>query len=260
MSVLSATAQKQVEDGLIKDGALTAEKLAELKGQADKQHVPFLSFLVNQKKVSDEVLTKAIAGAAKVPYVNLATARINPNVLDLLAEDIAERYMAVPLGEMQNRLVVAMLDADNVQAVDFLSNKIGRPLKVYAASESGIRQVLKQYQTNISKKVVGEISGIGEQLIADEKSNQKGGSGVAGKNIKTIVQDSPVSKALSTILDFAARNGASDVHIEPLEDSLRIRCRVDGILREILRLPKSAEPPLISRIKILANLDRKSVV
>jgi type IV pilus assembly protein PilB len=250
MSVLSAAAQTQVEDGLVKDGALTKEKIAELKEQADKQHVPFLSFLVNEKQVSDEVLTKAIAGVAKVPYVNLANARINPTVLDLLAEDIAERYMTVPLGEMQNRLVVAMLDADNVQAVDFLSNKIGRPLKVYAASESGIQQVLKQYQTNISQKVVGEISGIGESLAALGKD----GVPASSKNIKTIVQDSPVSKALSTILDFAAKNGASDVHIEPLIDSLRIRCRVDGILREILRLPKSAEPPLISRIKILANL------
>src|SRR5581483_6540521 len=101
MSVLSATAQKQVEDGLVKEGALTVAKLAELKGQASNQHVPFLSFLVNEKQVSDEVLTKAIAGATKVPYVNLATAGINPEVLDLLPEDIAERYMAVPLGEMQ---------------------------------------------------------------------------------------------------------------------------------------------------------------
>ncbi len=253
MSVLSAAAQKQVEDGLVKDGALTEDKLRELKEQASKEHMPFLSFLINEKQVSDEVLTKAIAGAAKVPYVNLATARINSNVLDLLPEDISERYMAVPLGEMQNRLVVAMLDADNVQAVDFLSNKIGRPLKVYAASESGIRQVLKQYQTNISQKVVGEMSGIGEAPV--EKTDNKGDNAAnASKSIKTIVQDSPVSKALSTILDFAAKNGASDIHIEPLIDSLRIRCRVDGILREILRLPKSAEPPLISRIKILANL------
>jgi type IV pilus assembly protein PilB len=252
MSVLSAAVQKQVEDGLVKDGVLTAEKLAELKEQADKQHTPFLSFLINEKKVSDEVLTKAMAGTAKVPYVNLSSARINSTVLDLLSEDIAERYMAVPLGEMQNRLVVAMLDADNVQAVDFLSNKIGRPLKVYAASESGIRQVLKQYQTNISQQVVGEISGIGEQPISPDHAKTKNGDDK--KNITTIVQDSPVSKALSTILDFAAKNGASDVHVEPLADSLRIRCRVDGILREILRLPKSAEPPLISRIKILANI------
>ncbi|HUS25760.1 MAG TPA: GspE/PulE family protein [Nevskiaceae bacterium] len=262
MSVLSTAAQKQVEETLIKNGVITADHLAELKDKAEKDSQPFLSVLVGEGKVSDEALTKAIAQATKVPYVNLAQARIESDVLDLLPQDIAERYMAVPLGEMQNRLVVAMLDADNVQAVDFLSNKIGRPLKVYAASESGIRQVLHQYQANISKQVAGEISGIGNQTVeepviprsGDQAQAAPGDNAPNNKNFRTIVQDSPISKALSTILEFAAKNGASDVHIEPLPDALKIRCRVDGILREILRLPKSTEPPLVSRIKILANL------
>ena len=73
-------------------------------------------------------------------------------------------------------------------------------------------------------------------------------------NIKTIVEDSPISKALSAILEFAARNRASDVHIEPLEKEVKVRCRVDGVLREIMRLPKNTEPALISRVKILSNL------
>ena len=68
------------------------------------------------------------------------------------------------------------------------------------------------------------------------------------KNIKTLVQDSPISKALSTILEFAAKHNASDVHIEPLQDRLKIRCRIDGVLREIMKLPKSTEPPLVSAV------------
>lgn len=258
MSVLSTAAQKQVEDTLVKEGALTKEQLADLKAKAEKESTPFLSYLTTSGLVPDETLTKTIAYVSKVPYVNLSAARIPVEVLDLLHQDIAERYMAVPLGEMQNRLVVAMLDADNVQAVDFLSNKIGRPLKVYAASESGIRNILHQYQANISQQVVGDINGLGatsapsapEEPVKDKKGNPVTNS----KNIKTIVQDSPISKALSTILEYAAKNGASDIHIEPLKETLKIRCRIDGILREILRLPKSTEPPLISRIKILANL------
>jgi type IV pilus assembly protein PilB len=255
MSVLSTAAQKQVEDTLVAQGALTKDRLAELKDKATKQSTPFLSLLVSDGHVSDEVLTRAIAHATKVPYVNLSAARIDNEVLDLLPQEVAERYMAVPLGEMQNRLVVAMLDADNVQAVDFLSNKIGRPLKVYAASEAGIRQVLKQYAGAISKTAIGEMADIGLSAAATDASVQSSSSGAsADKNIKTIVQDSPISKALSTILEYAAKNGASDVHVEPLQDSLKIRCRIDGILREILRLPKTTEPPLVSRIKILANL------
>jgi type IV pilus assembly protein PilB len=259
MSVLSTAAQKQVEDTLVKDSVLTKEQLEDLRNKAQKENTPFLSYLMTSGLVPDETLTKTIAHVSKVPYVNLSAARIPTEVLDLLPQDVAERYMAVPLGEMQNRLVVAMLDADNVQAVDFLSNKIGRPLKVYAASESGIRNVLHQYQGNLSKQVVGEIGGIGNAVtpeVETTRTKQGGGSQVSAdtKNIKTIVQDSPISKALSTILEYAAKNGASDVHIEPLMDSLKVRCRIDGILREILRLPKSTEPPLISRIKILANL------
>ena len=141
----------------------------------------------------------------------------------------------------------------------FLSNKIGRPLKVYAASEEGIRQVLKQYQGQISKDVVGAISAMGDQVAKDidagsapESQNPK--LKTDEKNIKTIVQDSPISKALSAILEFAANSRASDVHIEPLEEGLKIRCRIDGVLREIMKLPKSTEAPLVSRIKILSNL------
>lgn len=256
MSVLSTATQKQVEETLVKDKVLTQAELNKLKEQAEKESTPLLSFLVTGSHVSDEIMTKSIAHVAKVPYVNLGSAHIDPDVLDLLPEEVAERYMAVPLGEMQNRLVVAMLDADNVQAVDFLANKIGRPLKVYAASESGIRQVLRQYQTNLSSQVVSDMSSIAANQA--ESSGQAPSASVSAndntKNIKTIVQDSPISKALSTILEFAAKNNASDVHIEPLQDGLKIRCRIDGILREILRLPKSIEPPLVSRIKILANL------
>jgi len=253
MSVLSTAAQKQVEDTLVKDGVLTKEQLETLEKKAETDKTPLLSLLISDGHVSDEVLTKTIANVSKVPYVNLSAAHIDAEILELLPQDVAERYMAVPLGEMQNRLVVAMLDADNVQAVDFLANKIGRPLKVYAASESGIRSVLHQYSANISKQVQGDIGAIGS---IDNQPLQPAVQtlGTNDKNIKTIVQDSPISKALSAILEYAAKNGASDVHIEPLQDSLKVRCRIDGILREILRLPKSTEPPLVSRIKILANM------
>lgn len=253
MSVLSTAAQKQVEDTLVTDGVLSADQLKELKEKAEQEKTPFLSYLTTAGVVPDETLVKTIAHVTKVPYVNLSSAQIDAKVLDLLPQEVAERYMAVPLGEMQNRLVVAMLDADNVQAVDFLSNKIGRPLKVYAASESGIRNVLRQYQGDM--KQMAEIGDVGMPTAAQDDEARKNPKVVADtKNFKTIVQDSPISKALSTILEFAAKNGASDVHIEPLQESLKIRCRIDGILREVLRLPKSTEPPLISRIKILANL------
>ncbi len=260
MSVLSAANQQQVEDDLVQTGSLTADTLATLKKKSEADHTPILSLLVSEGNVSEEQLTKSIAKVTNVPYVNLSNTQVEQKILKLLPEDIAERYMAVPLGEMQHRLVVAMLDADNVQAVDFLSNKVGRPLKVYAASEVGIRSVLKQYQATISESVADDINTLtGEVEIeqaaeAAAKEAKNSSKDTNDKKFKTLVQDSPISKALSTILEYAAKNRASDIHIEPLQESLRIRCRIDGILREIMKLPKTTEPPLVSRIKILANL------
>lgn len=268
MNVISPTIQKHVEDELIKSGLIDQEKLEVVRSQATKSGTPVLASLVNGNLVSDEDLTKTIAHVIKVPYVNLTQARIDPKILDLLPQDIAEHYMAVPLGEMQNRLVVAMLEADNVQAVDFLSNKIGRPLKVYAASEAGIKYVLTQYEHSLEKGVTSMLAP-GQEEAGPEGEKEAAAEGEAstegkegdtkdkkskGKDVKVIVQDSPISKALSAILEYAAKNRASDIHIEPTEKELRIRCRVDGVLREIMKLPKSTEPPLISRIKILSNL------
>jgi type IV pilus assembly protein PilB len=254
MSVLSATTEQQVEDALVNGSMITPDRLKEARDAANKQHEPIFSYMVKNHFITDEQLTKANATITKVPYVNLLTARVDPAVLNLLPQDTAERYMAVPLGEMQHRLVVAMLDADNVQAVDFLSNKIGRSLKVYVASEAGIRQVLKQYSTTLGAQMSDAFSAQNEASANDlsGKSGQRGDK--KNSEIKTLVEDSPISKALSAILEFAAHNRASDVHIEPLEKELKVRCRIDGVLREIMRLPKNTEAALISRIKILSNL------
>ncbi len=247
MSVLSVATQKLVEKAIVEQGVLTPEKMLEARGRAEQKNSPLFSTMVTDGYITNEVLTKMIASVTKMPYVNLSSAIIDPKLLSTLPKDIAERYMAVPLGEMNNRLVVAMLDADNVQAVDFLSNKIGRPLKVYAASEEGIRNVLQQYKDDISQDVTSALdSQIKEQLAEDEAKEQR--------DVKVIKNDSPISKALSSILEYAAANKASDIHIEPLEKMLKIRARVDGVLREVMQLPKSTEAPLVSRIKILSNL------
>lgn len=255
MSVLSATTEQQVTDTLISSGIITEAKLKEARDASARQKQPLLSYLVKNKYISDEQLTKADAAVTGMPYVNLSSAHVEASVLKLLPKDIAERYMAVPLGEMQHKLVVAMLDADNIQAVDFLSNRIGRPLKVYVASESGIRQVLKQYEarldTTMSKALGENLDGQEETAVAEKDKKAKGKD---TKSIEDLVEDSPISKALSAVLEFAARNRASDVHVEPTEKDLRIRCRIDGVLREVMRMPKSTEPAFISRIKILSNL------
>jgi type IV pilus assembly protein PilB len=241
MALLTNDIQEKLITLLTEEGLVTEEVLRTAENDAAKTNKPLLALLTEQGSVDEELLTHAIAQVSGVPYVNLSNSIIDQDVLSLLPEDIAERFMAVPLAEVQNRLAVAMIDANNVQAVDYLANLIQRPLKVFMASEAGVRHVLDQYRTDLSSvDAAAEVS----------QEEAKGESG----DIKTIVQDSPISRALSTILEYAVKSRASDVHIEPLEKTLKIRVRVDGVLREIMQLPKSIEPALVSRIKILSNL------
>jgi type IV pilus assembly protein PilB len=251
MSVLSEDIQQKVEKALVDSKLLEADAARRLHQKAKDQSLPFFQLLVGEGGISNEVLTKTIANVTSVPYVNLSNAKVDPATLALLPRETAETYMAVPLGEMQHRLVVAMLDADNVQAVDFLSNKIGRPLKVYAASEEGIRRVLGQYESKIDQSVANAFKDTTDELEAASQGREI----IQNQSkIETVVADSPISKALSAILEYAANNRASDIHIEPMQTELKIRARIDGVLREIMRLPKSTEAPLVSRIKILSNL------
>lgn len=228
---------------LLKDeGLLSDADLQVAQAEADKSKEPLLTVLSKQGVLDEELLAHAIAQVSGVPYVNLVNSVVDQDILTLIPSDVAERFMAVPLAEVQNRLAVAMIDANNVQAVDYLANSIQRPLKVFMASEAGVRHVLDQYKTDLSSVNVAA------------KASQEDSAAAERGDIKTLVQDSPISRALSTILEYAVKARASDVHIEPLEKSLKIRCRIDGVLREIMQLPKSIEPALVSRIKILSEL------
>lgn len=242
MALMTDDIQHKLITLLQEEGLVSTSALQTATDEAAKQNKPLLTILTSTNVIDDELLTHAIAQVSGVPYVNLVNSVIDQSILSLLPSDIAERFMAVPLAEVQNRLAVAMIDANNVQAVDYLSNRIQRPLKVFMASEAGVRHVLDQYKTDLSS------------VDAAAAASQSEAAAEASKDIKTIVQDSPISRALSTILEYAVKSRASDIHIEPLEKALKIRCRVDGVLREVMQLPKSIEPALVSRIKILSDL------
>ena len=242
MALLTDDIQEKLTSLLVDEGLVSADTLAAVKAEATKAGKPLFSLLTDKDVIDDELLTHAIAQVSGVPYVNLANTIIDQKILTLLPEDIAERFMAVPLAEVQNRLAVAMIDANNVQAVDYLANRIQRPLKVFMASEVGVRHVLDQYKTDLSS--VNQAA----KFSQDEEKAEE------ASDVKTIVQDSPISQALSKILEYAIKSRASDIHVEPLENALKIRCRVDGVLREVMQLPKSIEPALVSRVKILSNL------
>lgn len=242
MALLTTEIQDRLTELFVEEGLVSKAVLQAAADESKQSKKPLFELLSERHIVDEEMLAHGIAEVSGVPYVNLTNSLISQQVLGLLPEDVAERYMAVPLAEVQNRLAVAMVDASNVQAVDYLSSLIERPLKVFMASEAGVRHVLDQYKADLS--TVNDAAAVTAEEVESEREN----------NIKTIVQDSPISRALSTILEYAVKSRASDIHIEPLETALKIRCRVDGVLLEIMQLPKAIEPALVSRIKILSNL------
>ena len=244
MALITDDIQNKLARLLVEEGLVRAEIVEQAVKESASRNESLISYFVENKILNNEILVHAISHVLGIPYVNLENATIPQETLDLITLEIAERNMAVPVGEVQGRIAVAMLDATNIQAVDYLSTLVQRPLKVFMASQESIRHVLDQYKTDLS----------GVDVIASDIDAKETAADQAKRSVQTIVQDSPISKALTTILEYAVRAKASDIHIEPLEKSLKIRCRIDGVLREIMNLPKTIEPALVSRIKILSNL------
>lgn len=242
MALLTREAEEKIINLLLGEGLADTNLVQAVKEEAERENKPVLAELVNRKLISDDMVAHATALIIGVPYVELKNVDIDQDILSRIPQEASMRVLAVPLGEKDGMLNVAMVDVTNVQATDYLSNLVNQPIRVWMSSERGIRSVLDQYHGDFSG-VREAVKETGEEAAAD-----------AGSNVKTIVQDSPISKALTTILSYAAKTKASDVHIEPLENSLIIRCRVDGVLRKIMELPKTVAPALVSRIKILSNL------
>lgn len=242
MALLTDDTQAKLITLFIEEGLVDAGVIEQSKVESAKENKPLVTYMTEKGVIDEELLAHGVAQVSGVPYVNLSNTLIDQNILSLLPQEVAERFMAVPLAEVQNRLAVAMIDANNVQAVDYLANRIQRPLKVFMASEVGVRHILDQYKTDLSSVDKAAKASEDEERIEE------------ASEVKTIVQDSPISQALSKILEYAVKSRASDIHIEPLENALKIRCRVDGVLREVMQLPKSIEPAMVSRVKILSNL------
>ncbi|MBR2658486.1 type II/IV secretion system protein [Candidatus Saccharibacteria bacterium] len=242
MAQLTKEAEDKIVNLLISEGLADSRLVFNIKNITDASGERILNKLVEQKIISDDMIAHATAVIIGVPYVELKNITIDQDTLLRIPQEASSRIKAVPLGEKDGMLNVAMVDVTNVQATDYISNLIGQPIRVWMSSARGINEILEQYH--------GDFTGVKEAVReTNEESSED-----AKSNVKTIVQDSPISKALTTILSYAAKTKASDIHIEPLENSLIIRCRIDGVLRRIMELPKNVAPALVSRIKILSNL------
>ena len=244
MALLTKEAEEKIISLLLGEGLADPKLVNSIMEETVQSGKSTLAELLQRKIVSSDMVARATAIIIGVPYVELKNITLDQDILSKIPYEACKRAMAVPLGEKDGLLNVAIVDVTNVQVTDYLSNLINRPIRVWMSSERGIREALEQYH--------GDFSGVKEAV--KETGEAAAATEAQRSDVKTIVQDSPISKALTTILSYAAKTKASDIHIEPLENSLIIRCRIDGVLRKIMELPKTVAPALVSRVKILANL------
>lgn len=252
--MLTVGNQKVIED-LIKQGNIIQPDVLEVaKLRSIKENKGLMQVLLDMKALTEEDSVKLIAIAKKIPFADLARLDdpIKQEVLALIPMDIAKTYMAVPFGVSNGALNVALLDPTNLQAIDFLSRKTGYTISPYIANQAGIDRVLGMYKERFSQEVSDVLKNIAsaqkEEVVATKEVEKD------QKKINDIVQDAPITRALNTILEYAINSKASDIHVEPRQKELKIRFRIDGILQEVMTLPKSTEAALISRVKIMSNL------
>ena len=236
--------EKKFEETLISLQLLKPEQLEMVRIESARSGKDFESVIRDLNLLDDELLVKAKAIAMKLPYIDLSETKVNQSVLNYFTKEMAQKYKAVPFGFSDGNISVAMVDPNDVQVIDFIEKKSGYPVSPYMASESSVKKVTGQYQ-NISSEL-GEAL---QDVDLGPKLEIKGGD-----NPNDLAQDAPVTRALNTILEYAAKSLASDVHIEPREKSIKVRYRIDGVLHDTMNLPSHILPALVSRVKILSNL------
>lgn len=221
-----------------------AEKLAALKQEGERSNRPLQQLVIDEKVINEAALTKLYAEYADIPYVELDPKMIDPGALQKIPERIARQYSCIVFEIDKSDMVhLAMDDPDDVQALNFLKKEVGENVRVYIAPRENIMVALENYRGDVNQEL-NEVIDI--QREDDGAAQQVSESEFA--------EDSPIAQTVNLLLEYAIKSQASDIHIEPREEHVQIRYRIDGVLHEVNRLPRSVLGALVSRIKILSNL------
>ena len=246
---------KNIKDVLFDKGLIDAAKVEEIRlrqlktGETEEEVIKALRI------VSDIDFVKAKADFLRVPFVDLETIGFSPEALTLVKESVAQKYKIVPykLDTKNKTLFITMVNPLDLETIEFLEKSTNLKINASISTEKQIISYVKEKYIR-EKNITSEVTrALNERKDGDEEMEKKMESKV---NV-----EAPVAKIVSTILEYAIKSRASDVHIEPQEDSVRIRYRIDGILQEKYLLPRNVHDAVVSRIKILSDLkiDEKRV-
>jgi len=234
----------EIIDLLIKESLVTLEQVEKAKEEVKRTGVKLEKALEKLGFITEEDIAKAKADASGVPYMNLEDYVIDVSLTKLIPESVANKYKAVPLFKIMDSLTVAMIDPKDIEALDNIRRiaKVSNVEPVLVSSRS-INQVLDAYY--------GEGNSVEEIVKAIENKKSIAQKGDLIEN----AEEAPIIKLVNILITDAVKDRVSDIHIEPEIEVLRVRFRIDGILHEVHTLPKKLSNAIISRIKILADMD-----
>lgn len=240
MRVSDETVEKLLKQG----GIVNDSQLDELKTLAKRSKQSLQEMVIDQKVVSDEKLTKMIGELIDVPFVRIEPKDILDDVLKKIPEHIARQYNVVLFAiNDDGSLSLAMEDPDDVQALNFIQKEIGYNTKVFLATKSNILDCLENYRGDMNDEL--------DEVISVQKDASSEDQNVSQDDF---AENSPIAQTVNLLLEYAIKSNASDIHIEPREDYVQVRYRIDGVLKEVNKLPRNVHGALVSRIKILSNL------
>lgn len=213
------------------------------------------AILMSDGKLTEKDWNSMQAVSLGIPFVSLKGERIPPEILNLIPEPIARTNNIIAYKKSAIGLEVAMLDVDNLPVIDFIKKKVGLRILPRMTSSDSIKEALSLYKKSLQadfediiKKESSSIGKIADNNIFGDKTE------LGGKTEKELAEDLPIVKIVDTLISHAILQGSSDIHIEPCEDSLVVRYRIDGILHDAMILPKDTAPGIVARIKVLSNL------
>lgn len=240
---------------LLREKVLTPEQLKSALEVQKERNVPLQTAVVSMGLVSEEDMAQALSRQLGYPYIDLDQFEVYPDVVNLIPIEIVKKYMIMPIHRIRSFLTLAMVDPTDLEVIEDVRFRTGLSIQPVIASESGIMNAINKYYGSSSalrvKKIIEDI-----ELAEDTRVNII--EEEAEEDVEGLVQqteEAPIIKLVNEIFVDAIKKGASDVHFEPYEQAFRVRFRMDGILHEQMNLPLKFKNPVLSRVKILSNMD-----
>jgi len=235
---------------LLDEGMVTREQLDKAIQTQQRGGGHLSAILLEQGILSGQQLAKALSIQWGLPVVELAGLEIDPAAVHVLPQHIAHRHKVLPIEKTRTKLKLAISDPLNVVALDDVRLVTGLEIEpVVAAQEDIISAIGRVYGYGNIDEAMRQAGGV-DLEVADDRSEE-----ISIEKLRTMVDEAPIVRLVNLIINQAVADGASDIHVEPHRRSLQIRYRVDGILRDVMGPPKAVQPAMVSRIKIMANMD-----